>query len=52
MGLDETIAIGATAANSQVLVVAEDAVVGHFGYGPQTKEMMTLYESKPELFTL
>ena len=52
MGLDETIAIGATAANSQVLVVAEDAVVGHFGYGPQTKEMMTLFESKPELFTL
>lgn len=52
MGLDETIAIGAAAANSQVLVVAENAVVGHFGYGPQTKEMMKLYESKPELFRL
>ena len=52
MGLDETIAIGATATNSQVLVVAENAVVGHFGYGLQTKEMMKLYESKPELFRL
>lgn len=52
MGLDETIAIGAAAANSRVLAVAEDSVVGHFGYGPQTKDMMELYRSKPELFRI
>ena len=52
MGLDETIAIGAAAANSQVLVVAENAVVGHFSYAPQTKMMMAMYESRPELFQI
>ena len=52
MGLDETIAIGAAAANSRPLAVAENSVVGHFGYGPQTKKMLELYESNPELFRL
>ena len=50
MGLDETVAIGAASAFSQILVVAENSVVGHFGYGPQTKAMKEFMESNMQLF--
>ena len=52
MGLDETIAIGAASAFCQVLVVAENSVVGHFGYGPQTQAMRQFMESNPKLFAM
>lgn len=51
MGLDETIIIGAGAALSEVMAVAENSVVGHFGYGKQSAEMFKLYETRPELFS-
>lgn len=52
IGLDEAYALGAAQAFSRPLAVAEDSVVGHFGYGPQTEKMMELYRERPELFHL
>lgn len=50
IGLDETVAIGAASAFSQILIVAENSVVGHFGYGPQTNAMKEFMNSNPKLF--
>lgn len=52
MGYDEAIMLAATLIISQVLIIAEDSVVGHFSYGSQTKEMMQFYRERPELFHL
>ena len=51
MGLDETLLIGATSAFSHVIAVAENSVVGHFGYGGiQGKAMKALFEENPSYF--
>lgn len=52
MGLDETVMLGASIANSKILVVTEDTVVGHFGYGPQGKEMQAFYKNSNASFAL
>lgn len=50
MGLDEMTIIAACAALSMVLVVAENCVVGHFSFGPQTSSMRELYDKRHDLF--
>lgn len=51
MGLDETLLIGATSAFSQVTAVAENSVVGHFGYGgEQGKRMKEAFEKDHNYF--
>lgn len=53
MGLDETIMVGASNAFSNVIAVAEDSVVGHFGYGGrQGKHMTEVFKKNPEYFDL
>ena len=52
MGLDETVMLGASIDNSKILVVTEDTVVGHFGYGPQGKEMQAFYKNSNASFAL
>ena len=50
MGLDETVMLGASIANSKILVVTEDTVVGHFGYGPQNGIMIKYYKENNSRF--
>ncbi len=51
MGLDETLLIGATSAFSHVTAVAENSVVGHFGYGgEQGKAMKAEYAKDHKYF--
>jgi len=38
--------------NSKVIVVAENCLVGHLSYGPQTSGVIDLISDKPKLFSL
>lgn len=52
MGKDED-KIGYTCMNqSFAIAVAEDSVVGHFGFGNQTEKMKDYYEKRPEWFAV
>ena len=46
MGEDERYFCEFCHLHSRVIVVAEDTVVGHLGYGPQVPEMLTFFEKK------
>lgn len=53
MGLDETYLIGVCSSFSHVVAVAENSVVGHFGYGgAQGRAMKEFFEANHELFEL
>lgn len=52
MGKDED-KIGYTCMNqSFAIAVAEDCVVGHFGFGNQTEKMKDYYEKRLEWFAV
>jgi len=48
LGLDEEQICQCCMLYARAIVVAEDAVVGHFSYGPQTKAMLEYMKSNPE----
>ena len=52
MGLDEEQFCKFCTIKSNVMVISENTVVGHFSYGPQTKEMKEYYEKNKTIFSL
>ena len=52
MGVDEEAFCQYCMLQSKAIVVAENAVAGHLGYGPQNKEMEQYYQAHKEKFQL
>lgn len=52
LGLDETQLCSFCMLNSRVIIVSENSLVGHLGYGPQNKEMITYYSENRNMFEL
>lgn len=52
MGIDEEQICAYCVNNSKPIVVSENSVVGHFSFGPQTKEMIKYYNNNKILFSL
>lgn len=50
MGRDETQICNHVFADSRVIVVSENTIVGHFSYGKQTEKMKEYYEKNREIF--
>ena len=50
MGTDEEFLCKWCSTHSHAIVVAENTVIGHLGFGPQTKRMLEHYRAHPEQF--
>lgn len=52
MGADEAQICAYCLLESKPIMVSENIVVGHFSFGPQTKEMKQFYESNRDIFQI
>lgn len=52
LGLDEVKLCQYCTISSRPIIVSENCLVGHFSYGPQTKEMKKYYEANRDIFSL
>ena len=52
MGYDEAQICQHCMLKSRAIIVSENTLVGHFSYGPQTKDMIKFYKEHKEIFEL
>lgn len=50
MGVDEIQICNYLLSDSRTIIVSENTLVGHFSFGPQTKEMLNFYEKNRNIF--
>lgn len=52
LGIDEIQLCDFCMKHSHAIIIAENTVVGHFSFGPQTEKMKMFYQDNSELFSL